>query len=65
MGVDRIALVVTISTLVRTKPIPTSQWWGLVKTNRALVTVEQAMLSEEKDLGFQLREKQPTMEETY
>ena len=65
MGVDRITLVVTISTLGRTKPIPTSPWCRMVKTDRALVTVERAMLSDEKDLGFQLRGKQPTLEETY
>ena len=65
MGVDRITLVVTISTLGWTKPIPTSPWCRLVKTNRALVTVERAMLSDEKVLGFRLRGKKPTLEETY
>ena len=30
MGVDRITLVVTISTLGRTKPTPTSPWYNLV-----------------------------------
>ena len=65
MGVDRITLVVTISTLGRTKPTPTSPWCRLVKTNRALVTVERAMLLDGKDLGFQLRGKQPTLEGTY